>query len=147
MFGREQSGINRQQAILEGKKSYTSITPCKVCGSYEKFVSSYSCKECSLRRGYEKLKNKELMEQYRTRAKVNAKTYRYRTRKKDQCPDDADHEKIESFYREAERLTEETGIMHHVDHIVPISKGGQHHHDNLQVLTATENLKKGNKLL
>jgi len=39
-----------------------------------------------------------------------------------------------------------TGTKHHVDHIIPISKGGAHHWKNMQVLTATENLKKGAKL-
>jgi 5-methylcytosine-specific restriction endonuclease McrA len=147
MFGKEQSGINRKQALLEGKKTYISITACKHCGSLEKFTSSYSCYPCSMKRGLEKLKDNKLMEQYRTRAKVNAKTYRYRTRKISQMPIDADHEKINSFYFQAEKLTEETGVVHHVDHIIPLSKGGLHHQDNLQVLTATENIKKGNKLL
>ncbi len=36
-----------------------------------------------------------------------------------------------------------TGIEHHVDHKHPISKGGNHHPSNLQILTATENLSKG----
>ena len=34
-----------------------------------------------------------------------------------------------------------------VDHIIPVSKGGKHHEDNLQYLTAEENRKKGNKIL
>lgn len=32
---------------------------------------------------------------------------------------------------------------HHVDHIIPICKGGRHHIDNLQYLTPIENWKKG----
>lgn len=31
---------------------------------------------------------------------------------------------------------------HHVDHIVPLSRGGLHHEDNLQYLTASENCRK-----
>ena len=34
----------------------------------------------------------------------------------------------------------------HVDHIVPISKGGTHTYENLQILSAVENLRKGAKL-
>lgn len=34
----------------------------------------------------------------------------------------------------------------HVDHIIPLSKGGPHVADNLQILTATENMRKGAKL-
>lgn len=33
-----------------------------------------------------------------------------------------------------------------VDHIIPLSKGGKHHEDNLQYLTISENRKKGNSL-
>lgn len=36
---------------------------------------------------------------------------------------------------------------YHVDHIIPLSKGGLHHQDNLQYLTETDNLRKGNKLI
>lgn len=34
-----------------------------------------------------------------------------------------------------------------VDHIIPISRGGKHHPDNLQYLTISENRKKSNKCL
>ena len=37
-----------------------------------------------------------------------------------------------------------TGIQHHVDHIKPLSKGGLHVLSNLQILTASDNLKKSN---
>jgi 5-methylcytosine-specific restriction endonuclease McrA len=56
-------------------------------------------------------------------------------------------DKIYKIYERSRMLTEMTGIQHHVDHIVPISKGGLHHPDNLQILTAEENLKKGAKLI
>lgn len=146
MYGKEKSGENRKAAIANGDKTYLSITPCKVCGSLEKYVSSYGCVPCSIARGLEKLKDAELMAPYRTKPKQNAKTYRYRTKKRNQCPPDADREKILEFYREAERLTEETGIPHQVDHIIPINKGGLHHHTNLQVLTREENARKRDRI-
>lgn len=43
-------------------------------------------------------------------------------------------------------LSEETGIPHEVDHVIPISKGGKHHEDNLQIITMSENRKKHNKI-
>lgn len=57
--------------------------------------------------------------------------------------DAEENAKIEYFYQLRDWLIEVTGIEHHVDHIKPLSKGGTHSSDNLQVLTATDNLKKG----
>jgi hypothetical protein len=43
-------------------------------------------------------------------------------------------------------LTETTGIVHHLDHIMPLSKGGIHHPINLRIITAHENISKHNKV-
>lgn len=51
------------------------------------------------------------------------------------------------IYRQCFLRSRATRIPHHVDHRVPLSKGGEHHPNNLQILTATENLKKGSKIL
>ncbi len=52
---------------------------------------------------------------------------------------------IQELYLEAQHLTEQTGVEHHVDHVQPLSKGGEHLMVNLQILTAQENLSKNNK--
>ena len=140
---------NRLRAIEEGKKTYEGSTACKHCGSYEKYVSISSCAPCLKKKGLEKLNNEELMKPYRTKEKSNNKTYRYRAKKFGEAPilTPEEHQRILLIYQECARITEETGVPHHVDHIHPISKGGKHHPDNLQILTAIENIRKGNKLL
>lgn len=61
----------------------------------------------------------------------------------------ADHAAIAEIYRERDRITAETGIPHHVDHIYPIAGEtvcGLHVHWNMRVIPASENIKKGAKV-
>lgn len=57
-------------------------------------------------------------------------------------------QKIAEKYEEAVRLSKETGTPHHVDHIIPLQGelvSGLHVENNLQILTAIDNMTKGNK--
>jgi hypothetical protein len=53
---------------------------------------------------------------------------------------------IVAIYDTCIRVSSCTGIPHHVDHIIPITRGGHHGHTNLQLLPARINLAKSNKL-
>lgn len=67
------------------------------------------------------------------------------------CPNslsEEDFEKIKQIYLECKKISDETGIVHHVDHIVPLNGEnvcGLHVPWNLQIITAEENLRKSNK--
>jgi 5-methylcytosine-specific restriction endonuclease McrA len=165
---------NRQKAIEDGKKTYIGSTACKHCGSYEKYVSSYGCYPCNYKKGIEKLlagacegymtkekwaanrerRREDIREHNRKYSKsekgkivCNAKAAKRRATVKNQTPNLTQEEvgRILNLYEECVKLTARTGVLHEVDHIVPICKGGLHHPDNLQILTMEENRKKGGK--
>jgi 5-methylcytosine-specific restriction endonuclease McrA len=74
------------------------------------------------------------------RAQLAANAAKRRATKGNQTPDDADLQLIKLIYKHCPD-------GYHVDHIVPLSKGGLHHQDNLCYLPAHVNLSKGNKTL
>lgn len=56
-----------------------------------------------------------------------------------------DNEYIDNIYKTARWLSSFCK-QYHVDHIIPLAKGGLHTPDNLQIMPAEENLKKSDKL-
>ena len=69
-----------------------------------------------------------------------------RASKLNQTPDNANLATIQLYYTICAYLNEPCEKpMWHVDHFQPVSKGGLHHEDNLQILTAKLNFEKYNK--
>lgn len=132
-------------SIKKGKKAYWKCL-CD-CGN-EKSVSGDSLrrgntKSCGcIRKGIGNPNYKHGLKG--TKAYDNACTAKYRTHKLNQTPTLTDNEKakIQLYYSMSDYL----GADWHVDHIKPISKGGLHHPDNLQVVTQEYNLQKNDKL-
>lgn len=54
---------------------------------------------------------------------------------------------MNNIYEACRRITKCTGILFHVDHIRPLSKGGGHVASNLQILPAKINIRKAAKLV
>lgn len=80
---------------------------------------------------------------------VNADTAKRRATKLEATPIFADDIKIKALYKQASDLTKSTGVKYHVDHIVPLRSTlvcGLHWEGNLQIITAEENMKKGNRI-
>lgn len=72
-----------------------------------------------------------------------------RAAEKQATPSWADKKAMLAIYKEAVRLTELTGIPHHVDHIVPLQSPwvcGLHCEANLQILPYYENQSKSNRV-
>ena len=57
----------------------------------------------------------------------------------------ADRKQLVDLFKQALKREEETGYGWHVDHTIPITKGGRHCLTNLQVVPASWNLSKGNR--
>ena len=121
-------------------KSKPTFT-CRICGtdkekSYhsKNLYCSHKCAQVASR------VEKDNAHYKRKRAIANEAWQRYHAKQRAQTPDDADLKLIQSIYENCPEGYE-------VDHIVPISKGGLHHQDNLQYLPWLENRRKGNKLV
>jgi 5-methylcytosine-specific restriction endonuclease McrA len=85
----------------------------------------------------------------------NSEAYKFRVRARRRASKQArpkwltpeQRDEMNTMYKRARALTIETGILHHVDHIVPLKHPlvcGLHVPWNLQVLTQPENDSKGN---
>lgn len=101
-------------------------------------------------------KGKEYMRKWRktpqAKAKSNHNTAMRRARKKQACPiwlSKEQKKEIRNIYLECQRITLESGIMHHVDHILPLAGktiSGLHVPWNLQIIEGSVNCKKNNRL-
>ena len=162
--------ITKKEAVAQGLSRYFTGKPCSSGHVCERRVDNSSCMKCLSiysSRYFNKKSQSEKIEFFRQRYakdptrsnkyvkayfkanpdKKNAYTAKRAAAKLNATPAWADLEKIRSFYEEAARLTAETGIPHHVDHMVPLQGKtvcGFHVENNLQVITARENHAKSN---
>tara|TARA_B100000287_G_C20525872_1_gene738825 strand:+ start:141 stop:785 length:645 start_codon:yes stop_codon:yes gene_type:complete len=83
----------------------------------------------------------------RHKSKIHLHKRKLRLKKNISFLNDLEKMKIKNIYEEKDLLNLNAGyIKYHVDHIIPLSRGGAHHPNNLQILKAEENLKKGSKI-
>ena len=96
----------------------------------------------------ERTKELKRLEYERNKHKYLASAAKRRAVELQATPSWADKEAILRIYEECQRISQETGIPHEVDHDIPlISKlvCGLHVEHNLKVLTMVENRRKNNK--
>ncbi len=110
---------------------------CKKCHSLEacKNVDKEKARENRIRFSKTE-KGRESMRYWRKACKLKRKKAYVKLTK-----DEA--QRVAGIYKKAKEMRE-AGLDVEVDHIYPVSKGGKHHPDNLQILTREENLKKSN---
>lgn len=166
--------ISRDQSIQSNLIFYFTGAPCKNGHVCERYTNNGKCKICRtlVRNKTAKayyLANKEKInqnaylwheenkEKVKTKTKKyyhkNATYYKTRARIRDKrikraVPSWINLVELQKFYTESTKLTQETGIRYHVDHICPLKSDivcGLHVPWNLQVITAKENLSLRNK--
>ena len=82
----------------------------------------------------------------KVRAKGNQRQALRRAKKRSTAKhSNANETSIQYMYNLSEVLTLLYNAKYHVDHIIPLSKDGIHHEDNLQIVLGTDNLSKGNR--
>lgn len=117
-------------------------TRCKACD--KEYRESYIKNNPEYRQ-----KQREYKRQWRKdKSEIHCKNQAdRRARKLKQTPNmcAGEHMLIESLYFAAKILSNSCGESFHVDHITPLVKGGLHCWDNLQLLSAEENFKKGGR--
>lgn len=155
--------IERPEARLQGLIRYFTGRPCKMGHISERQVSNGNCCECDLhkertvnmsaeaveRRRFLQRKEGRPVDAYERNKHSMRMSVSYRKAQKLQAtPRWADSNAIELIYAEAKRLSEETGVAHEVDHIVPLISpivSGLHVPANLRPLPASHNRSKGNR--
>jgi len=134
----------RDKAKKDGLYSH-----CKSCGAvyYAERYQANKERIAEQNKKYKKDNKERIIEQQAEYRKANKDRYlahkaERRAKKKNAAVDLTDNERlaIRLIYEDAQTLD------WHVDHIVPISKGGLHHPDNLQIVRPSYNLQKNDKI-
>jgi hypothetical protein len=162
----------RDAARINGIARYFTGEPCKLGHIADRLVSNSTCVECMYARARDNPewfrkhdhKRQQRPERRAQKAASERKCRKAEHRKAGRAaerrarqaaqlqrtPKWADLKAIRKFYDEMHRLTRETGIQHHVDHVLPLcgmNISGLHVAENLRVLPGPENLAKGSKFM
>ncbi len=139
--------------LIDGKPKW-----CRKCCTYiKKRAYDKALKKCmdnQKREASEVVDTKRLKKARNAWSKKKAKmtfaSAKRRTAELNATPTWVNESKIKEIYRECADISTRTGIQHHVDHIIPLRGKkvcGLHVPWNLQVITASDNLKKSNHLI
>lgn len=133
-----------------------SCKPCQAKTNLKRYheklstLDDYKSKKSAYDKKRRKEKGDEIRAYDRERSKLphrkaahNEETRRRRAAIRDAIPEDYDKEGVVAMYQLAQKLSKLTDVEMHVDHKIPISRGGEHNVKNLQILAGKLNVAKG----
>ena len=137
------------------KKKYNEANKARISAYRKEYYEAHKDKAVAYAREYYEANQEQIVTQKKEYARANpdkrnALEAKRRATKLQATPEwltKRDFALIESYYIKAKLLELETQVKHHVDHIIPLTHPqvcGLHVPANLQVITAEENLVKGN---
>ena len=151
----------RKKSLIR-KENLLGIYMCNSCSRFLpkeqlKYICKNNtegeCKKCSNTRtlvyhALNRQKVRNIVRKWSKENKDKRAVYRVRRRikRKEAKDPTANNSSMALIYKYSKMKTKTTGILHEVDHIIPIAKGGKHHENNLQVLIHTKNNIKSDKL-
>lgn len=136
--------LAREAAMKAGSVDYSTGVPCAKGHTSTRYVSDGKCVACHCA----KIK----LWKSKNTAKVSARRRERDLRKTHATPPWLTNEhrtQIEAIYLQAQIWTEVTGVLYHVDHIIPLNGKtvcGLHVPWNLRAITAKENIRKSNRI-
>lgn len=132
------------------EREYKKANKEKESVRHKKYVDSHKEERAEYLKEYMKTYDKDYWKKYRKenpeKSSLYSATRRVLKRKSSINLTRGEKDEISKIYKKCKRTTRETDVEHEVDHIIPLAKGGLHHPSNLQIITKTENRRKGTKL-
>jgi len=143
-YTKEQQKEYRRKHYLANRDKYLAQSKAWIDNNRDKqnaYVKTWNENNKDKKKEYEKAWAKN------NKDKINSYTAKRRASKLQRTPVWSDTDKIAQFYATAKRIEELTGVVHHVDHRIPLQGelvSGLHVPLNLQVISAEANLAKSN---